>query len=258
MSTMLSNISKSNNNFIAFLENPVVKYSFLILLTLLIIVIDKINIHYLELFDNDMFKLIYTLLIVYTACFDPIYAIIMTTFIIMVIQELHTRKATIIITNEKHSNRNNRNNKHNRHNNRHNNSNDVNTNNIVFVESKITEEVQPTQSVIYENNVLPSETTLTNIRDSHAIINKQSLQKHPKQNDTLIVDYDYYEDPAFKTLTHNLQEQNRLTKNKFLVTEDDLAKAQTNKQPTMKLTTAEIKLCDIQGYNHLEQYNAEF
>ena len=110
MSTMLSNISKSNNSFIAFLENPVVKYSFLILLTLLIIVIDKINIHYLELFDNDMFKLIYTLLIVYTACFDPIYAIIMTTFIIMVIQELHTRKATIIITNEKHSNRNNRNN----------------------------------------------------------------------------------------------------------------------------------------------------
>lgn len=254
---MLGNISKSNNSFIAFLENPVVKYSILILLTLLIIVIDKINIHYLELFDNDMFKLIYTLLIVYTACFDPIYSIIMTTFIIMVIQELHTRKATIGITNEKHSNRDNRNNKHNRHN-RHNNSNDVNTNNIVFVESKITEEVQPTQSVMYENNVLPSETTLTNIRDSQAIINKQSLQKHPKQNDTLIVDYDYYEDPAFKTLTHNLQEKNRLNKNKFLVTEDDLVKAQTNKQPNMKLTTAEIKLCDIQGYNHLEQYNTEF
>ena len=108
--------------------------------------------------------------------------------------------------------------------------NDVNTNNIIFVESKITEEVQPTQSVIYENNVLPSETTLTNIRDSHAIINKQSLQKHPKQNDTLIVDYDYYEDPAFKTITNNLKEKNTMNKNQFFVTDDDLVKAQVNTQ----------------------------
>src|SRR6056300_1754352 len=97
MSSLISIISKSNNNLITFLEKPVVKYSILILVTLLIIFIDKIEIHYLEIFENDMFKLIYTLLVVYTACFDPIYAIVLTTFIIIAIQELHTRKATIAI-----------------------------------------------------------------------------------------------------------------------------------------------------------------
>lgn len=260
MSSLISIISKSNNSLITFLEKPVVKYSILILVTLLIIFIDKIEIHYLELFENDMFKLIYTLLVVYTACFDPIYAIVLTTFIIIAIQELHTRKATIGITLELQNDIiiNNRinNNKLN------DNDNKLNNNNIEFVESKITKEEEDdddhTQSVMYENDELPSDTTLTNIKDAHSIINKQSMQKHPEENDSLIVNYDYYEDPAFKTLTNNLQEKNRLNKNKFLVNEDDLLKAQTNKQPLMPLSSAEIKLCDIQGYDHLHSNNDTF
>ena len=111
---------------------------------------------------------------------------------------------------------------------------------------------------MYVNDVLPSDTTLTNIKNSHSIINKQTMQKHPEQNDSLIVNYDYYEDPAFKTLTNNLQEKNRLNKNKFLVNEDDLLKAQSNKQPIMALTSTESKLCDIQGYDHLHSNNDTF
>jgi len=266
MSTILSNITKSNNSLITFLESPVVKYSILIIVTILIIVIDKIDINYLEIFENDMFKLIYSLIIVYTACFDPIYAIVLTTFIIIAIQELHTRKATIGITLELQNDTINNNHINNRINNRINNKlndndNKLNDNNIDFVESKITkddDDDENTQSVMYENNKSPSDTTLTNIKDAHAIINKQTMQKHPEENDSLIVNYDYYEDPAFKTLTNNLQEKNRLNKNKFLVNEDDLLKAQTNKQPSMPLSSAEIKLCDIKGYDHLHTNNANF
>jgi len=266
MSTILSNITKSNNSLITFLESPVVKYSILIIVTILIIVIDKIDINYLEIFENDMFKLIYSLIIVYTACFDPIYAIVLTTFIIIAIQELHTRKATIGITLELQNDTINNNHINNRINNRINNKlndndNKLNDNNIDFVESKITkddDDDENTQSVMYENNKSPSDTTLTNIKDAHAIINKQTMQKHPEENDSLIVNYDYYEDPAFKTLTNNLQEKNRLNKNKFLVNEDDLLKAQTNKQPSMPLSSAEIKLCDIQGYDHLYTNNDKF
>ena len=256
---MLSNITKSNNSLITFLESPVVKYSILIIVTILIIVIDKIDINYLEIFENDMFKLIYSLIIVYTACFDPIYAIVLTTFIIIAIQELHTRKATIGITLELQNDIINNNRINNSINN--NKLNDNDNNNIDFVESKITkddDDDENTQSVMYENNKSPSDTTLTNIKDAHAIINKQTMQKHPEENDSLIVNYDYYEDPAFKTLTNNLQEKNRLNKNKFLVNEDDLLKAQTNKQPSMPLSSAEIKLCDIQGYDHLYTNNDKF
>ena len=34
-----------------------------------------------------------------------------------------------------------------------------------------------TQGVMYVNDVLPSDTTLTNIKNSHSIINKQTMQK---------------------------------------------------------------------------------
>ena len=263
MSSLISIISKSNNSLITFLESPVVKYSILIIVTILIIVIDKIDINYLEIFENDMFKLIYSLIIVYTACFDPIYAIVLTTFIIIAIQELHTRKATIGITLELQNDIINNNLINSINNNKLNNNklND-NDNNIDFVESKITKEEEDddenTQSVMYENDESPSDITLTNIKNAHTIINKQTMQKHPEENDSLIVNYDYYEDPAFKTLTNNLQEKNRLNKNKFLVNEDDLLKAQTNKQPSMPLSSAEIKLCDIQGYDHLYTNNDKF
>ena len=59
-------------------------------------------------------------------------------------------------------------------------------------------------------------------------------------------------------LLHKCRVKNQCNKNKFLVNEDDLLKAQTNKQPSMPLSSAEIKLCDIQGYDHLHSNNDTF
>ena len=92
MSSVSSSINKSNTKVISFLEEPIVKYTVLILITLLIIFIEKIDTSVLEVFDLGIFKIMYALLIAYTACFDPIYAIILTTFMIMPIQELHNRR----------------------------------------------------------------------------------------------------------------------------------------------------------------------
>jgi hypothetical protein len=62
------------------------------------------------------------------------------------------------------------------------------------------------------------------------LINKQSLQKTPNKGDTLEAEYDYYDDPAFKTITNNLKENNNSNKNQFFVTNEDLNNAQTNIQ----------------------------
>lgn len=243
MSTFINNISKSNNSFITFLENTTVKYTILIFITLLIIFIDKIDISYLEMVDNDMFKLIYTLCIVYTACFDPIYAIILTTFIIMVIQELHSRRAVNAITN-KNSNKHQLNNNLNK-------LKKNKINDLVFIPSKVTPELQTTQNVVYENNKLPNSEFIDRTKNNYNLINKHSIQKQPNEDDNLIGDYDYYKDPAFKTITNNLKEKNSMNKNKFFVTELDLEKAQTNKQPGNKML-GESKLSSITGYNKLE------
>ena len=101
MSSVSSSINKSNTKFISFLEEPIIKYSVLILITLVIIFIEKIDTNVLEVFDLCIFKIIYALLIAYTACFDPIYAIILTTFLIMAIQELHTRRTKNAIATHK-------------------------------------------------------------------------------------------------------------------------------------------------------------
>lgn len=229
MSSFKSTISKSNDKFISTLENPVIKYSVLIFITILIILIEKIDTEYLEVFDLDIFKVVYALLIAYTACFDPIYAIILTTFMIMAIQEVHKRRSQNAI--QKHKLKSNIKVK------------------PSFIGSKISGNEQTTQSVIYDE--MPSKDILINDKLVYDLINKHSLQKTPDIDDTLVGEYDYYEDPAFKTITNNLKEKNTMNKNQFFVTDDDLVKAQINTQPgvnqnsSMKAFTSNI--LNIQG-----------
>ena len=94
-----------------------------------------------------------------------------------------------------------------------------------LIGSKINDNNQTIQSVVYDK--MPSNDILVNDKMVYDLINKQSLQKVPDAKDTLIGQYDYYEDPAFKTITNNLQEKNTMNKNQFFVTDDDLVKAQT-------------------------------
>lgn len=236
--TLSKSISKSNNNVISVLEKPVVKYTVLIAITLLVIFIEKIDTKILEVFDLDMFKIVYALFIAYTACFDPIYAIILTTFMIMSIQELHSRRSKNAIQSHSLLGMGLK----------------KNINHKVkpaFIPSHIdsNNHIQSSQSVVYES--MPNKDILINDKLEYDLINKHSLQKTPDNNDTLIAEYDYYEDPAFKTITNNLKEKNMLNKNEFYVTDDDLTKAQNNTQQgvnqntSMKAFTSNI--LNIQG-----------
>ena len=222
MSSVSSSINKSNTKFISFLEEPIVKYSVLIFITLLIIFIEKIDTSVLEVFDLCLFKIIYALLIAYTACFDPIYAIILTTFLIMAIQELHNRRTKNAIATHKLAEKNN-----------------TNTNmKQTFIPSKIdsSNKGNTSQSVVYDS--IPNKDILINNKIINDFINKGSLQKTPDSKDTLDTEYDYYEDPAFKTITNNLQEKNKIGKNEFFVTDDDLVNAQINTQPGVDQNTS--------------------
>lgn len=238
-----NSLGKSNENVISFLEKPVVKYSILIFITLLIILIEKIDIEYLEVFDLDIFKIVFAFLIAYTACFDPIYAIILTTFMIMAIQELHNRRTYNAIYNNKIKVITN-------------NANNANINSNMnkkvkpsFIGSKISGNNQTTQSVIYDE--MPSNDFLMNNKVAYDLINKHSLQKMPDAKDKLIGEYDYYEDPAFKTITNNLKEKNIINKNQFFVTDDDLVKAQINTQEDVNqnigMKTFTSNILNIQG-----------
>ena len=238
MSSVSNNISKSNDNFISFLENPVVKYCVLIFITLLIISIEKIETSFLEVFDLDIFKVVYALFIAYTACFDPIYAIILTTFMIISIQELHTRKSHHAISSNTIQN--------------------ILSNKVqpAFIGSKITDNKQSNSNLTNSNqlnsnqlnsnqlkqtikyNTMPSNDILLNNKIVYDMINKQSLQKNPEKNDTLISEYDAYVDPAFNTLTNNLNNNNYMNKNQFFISDEDLINAQTNVQPNVNQNTS--------------------
>ena len=227
---MTSSINKSNTKFISFLEEPIIKYSVLILITLLIIFIEKIDTNVLEVFDLCIFKIVYALLIAYTACFDPIYAIILTTFLIMAIQELHNRRTKSAITTHKLT------------------QNSINTNNhtntkqtfmpsqINSIHSSNSNQKQTIKSVIDKS--IHDKDILINNKTIYDFINKGSLQKIPDIKDTLEAEYDYYEDPAFKTITKNLEEKNKIGNNKLYVTDEDLLNAQTNTEPGVNQNTA--------------------
>jgi hypothetical protein len=227
MSSTMNTLSKYNNRLIENLENPIIKYGFLILVVIKIMAIDYIPTSYLKIYNNIFVKIIYAFVIAYCACFDPIYAIALTTLIIISLQELYSRRATISGNYVPIQG-----------------SNYVPVSNIMnnkgtslsriapkpFIPSEINGNTMSKQSVRYENNSIPSNEYLANDETIFAEINKHTLQKTPSIGDEkLIAEYDYYEDPAFRTITANLKDREIFGNNDFYVMSDDLKKAQQNK-----------------------------
>ena len=86
MPQVIKSVSNLNDSLISFLENPIIKYGFLILVVLQIITINKMSIAYLSIFNDNVFKIVYAFIIAYYACFDPVYAIALTTLMIIAVQ----------------------------------------------------------------------------------------------------------------------------------------------------------------------------
>ena len=196
---MLKNLLKLNDKLITFFENPIVKYGFLILVVLQIIFICQIPMIYLSYYENIWAKVLIALLIAYSACFDPVYAIALTTLMIISIQEVQRRKALSGMKK------------------------------MVESSNTIKQFASPTPFVESVGpNSMPNETIKISDEIVYKTINQHALQKTPDPSDTLIGEYDYYRDPAFQTLTENVSEQNTLRNGSFYITDDDLGRAQTN------------------------------
>lgn len=213
----IKQINKLNNKFIDILENPFIKYGFLIFVVIRIIFIDTMEMWYLELFNYTSVKVIYALLVAYSACFDPVYAIALTTFIIIGIQELYSRKAKGNVISQAKP----------------------------FIVPQASYGIQ---KVAYET--MPDKALMVNDENVFNLINKHTLQRVPATDDKLIAEYDYYVDPAYKTLTANVDNKNYLGHNKFYVSEDGLLGIQNNQQPNVHQNTsvqAFPKSMNIQG-----------
>ena len=237
--SLLNSIVNLNNGIISILENATIKYTFSILLTVVILCIDKIHLKYIKVFDNTVFKIIYSLFIAYTVCIDPIYAIFLTTFMIMVIQELHLRKSTIVISKLENNDMKN--------------IKDIITKNsihaISFKESEISDTINNIEHDIENTNKIE----LDKIKDTSK--SKETMKDMTEEIKS--INNIYYEDPAYKTITNNLQEKNRINDTQLFVTDDDLMKAQTNKLAQGLISNEEVKLCSIQGYTHLTDSGSE-
>lgn len=206
-SPVVNKISKLNDSIITFLETPVIKYGFLILVILQIIMISSMSIEYLELYDNNSVKVIYAFLIAYYACFDPVYAIALTTLMIVSIQELHSRRAI---------------------------------GGIKKIGSIGTDSALKDFNYKHKVNIKQCNKVSNNDAYIYNEINKHALQKTPNANDTLTAEYDYNFssgsrqnenstlDPAFKTITGNLENAESKSKFQMLTTDADLLKAETN------------------------------
>lgn len=224
----LKDVSKINKNVIGLLENPFVKYGFLIFIVIRIIFIDRMEEWYLNLFNYTSFKVIYALLVAYSACFDPVYAIALATFIIICIQELYLRKAKNTVISS------------------------VGTV-APIPDSKVLQLPASGQIVSQQVNyeTMPEKAFLVNDANVYNLINKHTLQRVPIPEDTLIAEYDYYVDPAFKTLTANVGNKSYLGKNNIYITEDGLFSAQTNQEPNVDQNVAvqafPVSMNNIQG-----------
>jgi len=236
MSSTMNTLTRWNNRLIEDLENPIIKYGFLIIVVIKIMAIDYIPTEYLELYDNITVKVIYAFLIAYFACFDPIYSIVLTTLIIISLQELYSRRANIKgnyipVSQQEES--------------------ELRKCPKPFITAEEQENHMSHQSVRYENNTIPSTEYLVNDENIFAEINKHSLQKIPSSNDKLIAEYDYYEDPAFRTITANLKDREIFGKNDFYVTGNDLNSSQTNNLRNSKMSSSvqafEGSINNIQG-----------
>ena len=203
MSSSLNTLTKWNDSIIKCLSNPIIKYGFLIIIIIMIINIKNLSTSYLEIYNNNLFKVIYAFIIAYYACFDPIYSIALTTLIIISIQELHSRKAThsvmsllpSITTNntmiplipDLNNNIIPDNISTNKINNPINNSTNDSINSININSGKMTARIFDNDELVYE------------------LINKHSLQKKPSNDDKLTAEYELCREPAFETITNNLK-----------------------------------------------------
>jgi hypothetical protein len=236
----MDSISKLNDKIIKFLAQPLIKYGFLALVVIQIIFINQVNTSYLEFYDLWYTKVIAAFLIAYYACFDPIYSIALTTLLIISIQELHRRRATTAmrmmpsvskVTTTS--------------------SPDALVGEAPFITTEKAQQIAQ-QAVKYVGTEGGSRESVYLVNDANTFneINKQSLQKVPLEGDKLVAEYDFYEDPAYQTLTANLSNNQILGRNRFMVTDYDLAVAQTNELSTGKLGSAQVfdaEMNNIQG-----------
>ena len=198
-----------NDSIIKFLEQPIIKYGFLIIIIGQIIAIKHLSISYLKIFDDNYFKVIYAFFIAYYACFDPIYSIALTTLMIISIQEIHSRNANksfnaLIPLKNRNSNNSNV---------MQINSNTIKKSMKSFINSKnnSTSTRNNNKSLNIFDNSKTSE-LLINDKITYDIINKQILQKQPSSDDNLKHEYEFCDQPAYKTITNNLDD-NEYTNN---------------------------------------------
>jgi hypothetical protein len=183
------------------------------------------DIYYLELMNKTWIKVFYALCIAYASCFDPVYAIGLTTFVIISLQELHNRYAKMALVN----------------------NTNLSGEMATSTTSKSLNLLSANTSIVspYKNNILLNDTK------TYDNINKHTLQKTPHENDKLISEYDFNEDPAFSTLTQNVMKQKYLDNNKFYITGDGMNIIQNNKNNNVdqNISVEGIKtgLMNIQG-----------
>lgn len=213
----MKTVEKVNTKLLDFLNNPFIKYGFLIFVVLRIIFISDMDDYYLNLFNLPIVKIIYALIVAYSACFDPIYAVALTTFIIITIQELYARQAKRGLIKATEPSK-------------------------PFIPSVLLDSSNAkVQQLPAEAKILSKQTVKMNDMPDKAIlindalvyneINKHTLQRTPDPNDNMIAEFDFYEDPAYRTITANLAEKNYLGRNNFFVTEENMNHIQTNQEP---------------------------
>lgn len=232
---------KANTKLLDFFNNPFVKYGFLIFVVLRIIFISDMEDYYLNLFNLPIVKIIYALLVAYSACFDPVYAVALTTLIIITIQELYARQAKRGLANAAEPG---------------NSGNGkpflasvlLNSSNAKVQQLPADAKVLSKQTVVMDG--MPDKAILVNDSLVYNEINKHALQRTPDPKDTMIAEFDFYEDPAYRTITANLAEKNYLGNNKFLITEENMNQIQTNQEPGVDQSSsvqAFPRVLNIQG-----------
>ena len=192
-----------------------IKYGFLGLVVLQILLIDRLPSWYLEGYDMFGSKVIIAFLVAYYACFDPIYSIALTTMLIVAIQELHSRRATVAMKMKPVFSK----------------LSEIGVPENPMISSKMEGGQMTNQVVKYANLGDANPDYIAKDENIFEQINKQSLQKVPSAGDKIVAEYDYYADPAYTTLTANLANNQVLGRNKFYVTGNDLYVAQNNGVP---------------------------
>jgi hypothetical protein len=197
---MLTQLTVINNKTISFFEKLPVKYCFTVLAAIHIIFISKIDTSILAIYNSLWTRVILALIIAWTACFDPVYSIVIAGVMILSIMELHRRYNSSAMQQKQGSNR---------------------QRSIVIPPNVVGSKTMPR---------IPKDIAMTD-KFIYDEINKHSLQKTPASDDGILAEYDYYYDPAYTNLTDNLREQNTLRNGSFYVTSDELTAAQSNSGP---------------------------